>query len=298
MKSIVTENAGDARPEAVRPRQAGGPLDAQSGGRRPLSSTSAGRRATAVCTHGEAAKPSIVTVDKSLVDEFKKGLDDYRQQDFFDFRAFNATRAEVSWSGKTLVMEKTEASGDKPEIWKRVTPSERRTRSRQGRQAAERTVGHARHLVQRLSSGNGSRRAGDHRLREVRSGPERRARHLRQDRRSRSTRPVPTTLASPVVEADEVRQGCRGARRAREMRRGRGRASLLACVFCAVLIGGCRHAPPVATPSGPRARDAASRRTATTQTRSRRRAPGTVARLGHVGRARRVAPDRTTSSSR
>lgn len=71
----------------------------------------------------QAAKPSIVTVEQSLVDELKKAPEQYRQKDLFTFRAFNATRTEISWSGKTLVIEKTEASGDKPESWKRLTPT-------------------------------------------------------------------------------------------------------------------------------------------------------------------------------
>lgn len=71
----------------------------------------------------ETAKPLVVTVDKSLVDEFKKSPEDYRQRELFAFRAFNATRAEFAWSGKSLVMERVDAAGDKPESWKRVSPT-------------------------------------------------------------------------------------------------------------------------------------------------------------------------------
>jgi hypothetical protein len=71
----------------------------------------------------EAAKPSVVTVDKSLVDELKKSPEDYRQREVFSFRAFNATRAEFTWSGKSIVMERVEAAGDTPEKWKRVSPT-------------------------------------------------------------------------------------------------------------------------------------------------------------------------------
>jgi hypothetical protein len=66
-----------------------------------------------------------VTVEKSLADDFRKNVDDYRRRDVFDFRAFNATRAEISWSGKSMVFERVHTEGDKPDTWKRVSPSEK-----------------------------------------------------------------------------------------------------------------------------------------------------------------------------
>lgn len=73
----------------------------------------------------DASKSLIATVDKSLADDFKKSLDDFRRRDVFDFRAFNASRAEFSWSGKTMVIERVKTEGDKPDTWKRVSPSEK-----------------------------------------------------------------------------------------------------------------------------------------------------------------------------
>jgi hypothetical protein len=72
----------------------------------------------------DAAKPSVVTVEKSLADDFRKSLDDYRRRDVFDFRAFNATRAEITWNGKSIVFERVHTEGDKPDTWKRVSPAE------------------------------------------------------------------------------------------------------------------------------------------------------------------------------
>jgi hypothetical protein len=73
----------------------------------------------------DAAKSVVATVDKSLADDFKKSLDDFRRKDVFDFRAFNADRAELSWSGKTMVIERVKTEGDKPDVWKRVSPNEK-----------------------------------------------------------------------------------------------------------------------------------------------------------------------------
>jgi Domain of unknown function (DUF4340) len=72
----------------------------------------------------DAAKPTVVTVEKSLADDFRKSLDDYRRRDVFDFRAFNATRAEITWNGKSIVFERVHTEGDKPDTWKRVSPAE------------------------------------------------------------------------------------------------------------------------------------------------------------------------------
>ncbi|MGE3513216.1 MAG: DUF4340 domain-containing protein, partial [Vicinamibacterales bacterium] len=73
----------------------------------------------------DASKSLVATIDKSLADEFTKGVEDYRRRDVFDFRAFNASRAEFSWSGKTLVFERVQTASDKPDVWKRTSPSEK-----------------------------------------------------------------------------------------------------------------------------------------------------------------------------
>jgi hypothetical protein len=73
----------------------------------------------------DASKSLVVTVEKSLADDFKKTLDDYRRRDLFDFRAFNATRAEITWNGKSIVIERVQTEADKPDTWKRVSPDEK-----------------------------------------------------------------------------------------------------------------------------------------------------------------------------
>lgn len=122
VKSIVSERAGDAdlKPYGLDKPQVRVTLTLEG--------------ATTVLEFGGAAdnggvyarqvaKPAVVTVEPSFVDELKKAPEQYRQKDLFTFRPFNATRAEISWSGKTLVIEKVDAVGDKPETWKRATPT-------------------------------------------------------------------------------------------------------------------------------------------------------------------------------
>jgi hypothetical protein len=69
----------------------------------------------------------VMTVESSLADELKKGADDYRRKDVFEFRAFNATHIELTRNGRTVAFDKTKNTGKdaqtNPDIWKRVSPS-------------------------------------------------------------------------------------------------------------------------------------------------------------------------------
>jgi hypothetical protein len=72
----------------------------------------------------DASKPSVVTVEKSLVDDAKKSADDYRRKDVFEFRAFNATRVELTKKGQApIVFERVKGEKDKPDTWRRVSPN-------------------------------------------------------------------------------------------------------------------------------------------------------------------------------
>ena len=52
----------------------------------------------------------------------KKGADDYRRKDIFEFRAFNATHLEFTRSGQTFVFDRVKGQGDKPDTWHRGGP--------------------------------------------------------------------------------------------------------------------------------------------------------------------------------
>jgi hypothetical protein len=75
----------------------------------------------------DTSKPVVVTVESSLADELKKGADDYRRKDLFEFRAYNANRIEFTRNGQTVAFEKVKAdakdAGKEPaETWRRVAP--------------------------------------------------------------------------------------------------------------------------------------------------------------------------------
>jgi Domain of unknown function (DUF4340) len=65
----------------------------------------------------DLSRPMVFTIESSLADDLKKGVDDYRLKDLFDARSFNTTRVQVVRNGQTLAFEK---AGDK---WKQVSPS-------------------------------------------------------------------------------------------------------------------------------------------------------------------------------
>ena len=65
----------------------------------------------------DLSRPMVFTIESSLLDEVKKGPDDYRVKDLFDARAFNTTRVEITRSGQTQAFEK---QGEK---WKQVSPT-------------------------------------------------------------------------------------------------------------------------------------------------------------------------------
>ena len=72
----------------------------------------------------DASKPDVVTIDKTLVDDLKKGADEYRRKDLFEFRAFNATRVEITRGGQTVVFERVKGQGENAQDkWRRVSPN-------------------------------------------------------------------------------------------------------------------------------------------------------------------------------
>jgi hypothetical protein len=72
----------------------------------------------------DLSKNMIVTVDKSLADDLKKPLDEYRRHEAFEFRAFTANRVELTRGGQTVAFERAKGSGENaPDTWKRVSPN-------------------------------------------------------------------------------------------------------------------------------------------------------------------------------
>ena len=72
----------------------------------------------------DLSKTAVVTVDKSLAGDLKKTADDFRRKDAFEFRAFNATRAEFTRGAQTVAFERVKAQGENAtDSWKRVAPA-------------------------------------------------------------------------------------------------------------------------------------------------------------------------------
>ena len=124
MKSIVADNASPAdlkkygldKPEATvepEPRQ-----------RAARRCCSAARPADNTVYARDASKPAVVTVESALLDDMKKGADDYRRKDIFEFRPFNATHIEITRNGQTIALERDKGQGENaPDKWKRVSPT-------------------------------------------------------------------------------------------------------------------------------------------------------------------------------
>jgi hypothetical protein len=72
----------------------------------------------------DTSKPLVMTIESSLADELKKGADDYRRKDLFEFRPYNANRIEITRNGATVAFEKVKGEGQNAvDKWRRVGPS-------------------------------------------------------------------------------------------------------------------------------------------------------------------------------
>jgi Domain of unknown function (DUF4340) len=74
------------------------------------------------------SRPTIFTIDSTLVDDLKKDASEYRQKDLFDARSFNTTRMEITRNGQTSVFEKAKVKnkeGQEEEKWRQTAPSPR-----------------------------------------------------------------------------------------------------------------------------------------------------------------------------
>jgi hypothetical protein len=123
MKSVAAESAtpGDLkkfgldRPEATVTVHLGSARAALALG---------GKAGTNTVYARDASKPVVVTVDSALADTARKGAEDYRRKDVFDFRAFNATRAEFTRNGETVTLERVKGKSEEvPDSWRRASPN-------------------------------------------------------------------------------------------------------------------------------------------------------------------------------
>ena len=73
----------------------------------------------------DVSRPTVFTVESSLLDDLKKDPSEYRQKDLFDARSFNSTRLDVVRAGQTFAFEKTKTKnkeGQEEQKWRQVSP--------------------------------------------------------------------------------------------------------------------------------------------------------------------------------
>lgn len=69
----------------------------------------------------DEARPMIFTVDPTLVTDLKKGVDDYRDKELFEFRPFSAERLRLTRGADTFEFQKVKGSGENAvDKWQRV----------------------------------------------------------------------------------------------------------------------------------------------------------------------------------
>jgi hypothetical protein len=123
MKSIVT---GEATPDDLKKYGLDKP-DATvniKAGSSTATLVLGGKAADNTVYARDVSKPSVVTVETSLADELKKGADEYRRKDLFEFRAYNASRIEFTRNGQTVAFERVKAKDEKSQdTWRRVSPN-------------------------------------------------------------------------------------------------------------------------------------------------------------------------------
>jgi hypothetical protein len=72
----------------------------------------------------DVSKPAVVTIESSLADELKKGADDYRRKDLFEFRPYNASHIEITRDGQTIVFDRVKGQGENAQDkWRRASPN-------------------------------------------------------------------------------------------------------------------------------------------------------------------------------
>jgi uncharacterized protein DUF4340 len=123
MKSIVTNdaNAADLKKYGLDKPQATAELSAGSARASLLLGTKSDDSSLYA---RDASKPMVVTVDSTLLDDLKKGPDDYRRKDLFEFRAYNATHVEITRNGQTVVFDRVKGGSENtPDKWHRVSPN-------------------------------------------------------------------------------------------------------------------------------------------------------------------------------
>ena len=123
MRSSVTENASAADLKKYGFDRPSAELNLMLGSAR-ATLVLGGKTSENTYYARDTSKPAVVTVDASLLDEFKKGANEYRRKDLFEFRAYSADRIEIARDGGTVVFEKVKSQEQTtPDKWRRISPN-------------------------------------------------------------------------------------------------------------------------------------------------------------------------------
>jgi hypothetical protein len=112
MKSIVSDNASAADLKKYGLDKPAATVTFSLGSAK-ASLLVGGKSADGSLYARDASKPLVMTLDATLLDDFKKGADEYRKKDLFAFRAYDANRIEITRAGQTVAFDKIK--GAKPE---------------------------------------------------------------------------------------------------------------------------------------------------------------------------------------
>jgi len=123
MKSIVADNATPADLKTFGLDKPSATVDLKMGSARATFALG-GKAGDNTVYARDGSKPAVVTVDSMLADELKKGADEYRRKDIFEFRSYNANRVEITRGAQTVVFEKVKGEGkDAMDKWRRSSPN-------------------------------------------------------------------------------------------------------------------------------------------------------------------------------
>ncbi|HEX7140099.1 MAG TPA: DUF4340 domain-containing protein [Vicinamibacterales bacterium] len=123
MKSIATQDASAADLKKFGFDKPQATVDLTTGSSR-ATLLIGGKADDASLYARDASKTMVVTVESSLLDEIKKGPDDYRRKDLFEFRPYNANHIEITRNGQTAVFDRVKSATEgKPDTWHRASPN-------------------------------------------------------------------------------------------------------------------------------------------------------------------------------
>jgi uncharacterized protein DUF4340 len=123
MKSVVTSNATPADLKTYGLDKPAVTINMSSGNTKTTFEVG-GKASDDTVYARDAGSSTVVTVEKAMLDDLKKGVDDYRKHDIFESRAFSTTHIEITRGGQKLVLDRVKAAkeGD-ADSWKRASPN-------------------------------------------------------------------------------------------------------------------------------------------------------------------------------